>query len=545
ETSWLGGMLTSAGVSAIDGNYKLQSGLWKEFRDHLVDLYGSDDSLKTGWVSNTVYQPQQGEIIIRKMVDHEGITVLYNTRLTEATVDGNRITSLEFVDKSGAEYLIEAGVYIEATEMGDLIRLSNIPHRFGMESTEDSGESLKLEQEKRWTQDITYAVILKYGKNQTPEPPDYDPSEFKNLLNSADGSVSPEDMINYGRLPGDRFMLNWPRGGNDFYLDEEAYYKPETRVHYWEQAKNVTRRLIYHINRTLDLPEMEIDRNQYPTDDGFPLIPYIREALRIRGREFLILDDLIDPYKNGNRKLFRDAIAVGDYPVDHHRLKNPNPMDIKFPEIPSFSIPFGSLVTEDLKNFMAIEKSISVSSLVNGSSRLQPVVMSLGQAAGAAAALSVKSNTDPFDLKIHQIQEILLKEKAYILPYMDILSGTLEFYTSQYAGINDKMRGYGKAVAWANETRFFPEREIDNDTWFFLTGLDKPAKLTKSILMESLCRLYSFPTFGDIKELIHQLNKSEWIEREISDFLMQKQPLDRKYLSVLITAFEKINRKDK
>ena len=40
ETDWLGGMLTSAGVSAIDGNYKLPSGFWGEFKDSLVSYYG-------------------------------------------------------------------------------------------------------------------------------------------------------------------------------------------------------------------------------------------------------------------------------------------------------------------------------------------------------------------------------------------------------------------------------------------------------------------------------------------------------------------------
>ena len=41
ETDWLGGMLTSAGVSAVDGNYKLPSGFWGEFKDSLVSHYGS------------------------------------------------------------------------------------------------------------------------------------------------------------------------------------------------------------------------------------------------------------------------------------------------------------------------------------------------------------------------------------------------------------------------------------------------------------------------------------------------------------------------
>ena len=39
-TPWLGGMLTSAGVSAIDGNHEMPSGIWGEFREKLRDHYG-------------------------------------------------------------------------------------------------------------------------------------------------------------------------------------------------------------------------------------------------------------------------------------------------------------------------------------------------------------------------------------------------------------------------------------------------------------------------------------------------------------------------
>ena len=37
---WLGGMISAAGVSATDGNHKLPSGLWKEFRDQVYTEYG-------------------------------------------------------------------------------------------------------------------------------------------------------------------------------------------------------------------------------------------------------------------------------------------------------------------------------------------------------------------------------------------------------------------------------------------------------------------------------------------------------------------------
>ena len=57
EEVWLGGMLSSAGVSAVDGNTKLPSGIWGEFRDSLITHYGNPEALKTGWVSNHLFEP--------------------------------------------------------------------------------------------------------------------------------------------------------------------------------------------------------------------------------------------------------------------------------------------------------------------------------------------------------------------------------------------------------------------------------------------------------------------------------------------------------
>lgn len=57
ESSWLGGMLTSAGVSAIDGNNKLPSGFRGEFKDSLINYYGGESKLATGWVSYVLFEP--------------------------------------------------------------------------------------------------------------------------------------------------------------------------------------------------------------------------------------------------------------------------------------------------------------------------------------------------------------------------------------------------------------------------------------------------------------------------------------------------------
>ena len=82
ETPWLGGMLTSAGVSCIDGNYNLRSGLFGEFTDSLAARYGGYDSLKTGWVSNICFEPHVGQEVFSNIVSGCGdrIVVLRETR---------------------------------------------------------------------------------------------------------------------------------------------------------------------------------------------------------------------------------------------------------------------------------------------------------------------------------------------------------------------------------------------------------------------------------------------------------------------------------
>ena len=83
ETDWLGGMLTSAGVSAMDGNYKMPSGFLKEFRDSLVSHYGHLDSLKTGWVSNIMFEPSIGDRIIKEIAKSEkNLTIKYGTSVS-------------------------------------------------------------------------------------------------------------------------------------------------------------------------------------------------------------------------------------------------------------------------------------------------------------------------------------------------------------------------------------------------------------------------------------------------------------------------------
>ena len=89
EGPWVGGMLTSAGVSAIDGNYRLRGGIFGEFCDSLAARYGGYEALRTGWVSNILFEPQVGEAVLGNMLAGEkNICLLRNTPLLSARRKG-------------------------------------------------------------------------------------------------------------------------------------------------------------------------------------------------------------------------------------------------------------------------------------------------------------------------------------------------------------------------------------------------------------------------------------------------------------------------
>ncbi|TAG64618.1 MAG: FAD-dependent oxidoreductase, partial [Oscillatoriales cyanobacterium] len=69
------------------------------------------------------------------------------------------------------------------------------------------------------------------------------------------------------------------------------------------------------------------------------------------------------------------------------------------------------------------EKNISVSHIANGATRLQPLVMNIGQAAGMAAALCAEVGCQPRDLAVRVLQEALLQDseaRAAVVPLFNL-----------------------------------------------------------------------------------------------------------------------------
>jgi hypothetical protein len=471
STPWLGGMLTAAGVSAFDGNHNMPAGIFGEFRARLYQHYGGSNKVSTGWVSNTLFEPHIGDSIFKAIAKNEKyLQINFHYELLSVKKEGNTISGILFYDNQlQKNILIKAKRYIDATELGDVLAAANIPYDLGMESNEVTKEQVNKYGANDIVQDITYVAVLKdYGTPQplVERPKNYDSLEFdaSNLSFYKDSTrtkppVDAIKMLNYGKLPGNKYMLNWPIYGNDIYLNV-VEKTPKERAALLEIAKQQTLRFVYFIQKDLGFRNLALADDEFKTKDKLAYYPYYRESRRVKGLSRMVVQHIATPFET-ERPLYRTGIAVGDYPIDHHHKKNPAaPQHLDFFSVPSFNIPISCLIPENQDNIIIAEKSISVSNVVNGTTRLQPCVMQIGQAAGLLAAQSVKDDLAPKKLSVRKLQNILLDANGYIMPYVDIKQNSPYFKAVQRIGATGLLKGVGVPNGWANTTYFYPEKNI-------------------------------------------------------------------------------------
>lgn len=532
---WLGGMLTSAGVSATDGNYRLRGGMWGELRDSLEAHYGSAEALKTGWVSNLLFEPSIGARIFRSMAENEELlTVKFETELTllERAEEGWKLT----LQGPRGKKQVTGRVLIDGTELGDIAAEAGVKYDIGMESRTVTGEDIAPEEANGIIQDLTMVMILKdYGRDMTIErPAEYDSTLFACACDNAichtpkeaNRLWSKQMMMSYGRLPNGKIMINWPIEGNDYYVNM-IEMTAEEREEAVQKAKNHTLCFLYFIQHELGLNTLSLADDEFPTEDRMPLMPYHRESRRTHGEVRFQLNHITNPY---DYTLYRTAIGVGDYPVDQHHTRYtgwealPN---LYFHSVPSYGVPMGVLLPKEVDGLIVAEKSISVSNLVNGSTRLQPVVLQIGEAAGIVAALAVKQGIEPREVSVRDVQREVLQGGGYLLPYLDLPTTDPHFKALQRVGVTGIIEGVGMTVGWENQTWFKADEPISMaELSRGLNRFDEQFELNTD----------SRPTtLADLERWFGEINDAMWNAWGLEDYNANRA-LSRKECAVVIDA---------
>ncbi|MEB3165592.1 MAG: FAD-dependent oxidoreductase [Cyanobacteriota bacterium] len=439
---WLGGMVSAAGVCAPDGNELTpwQSGLWGALLRALAAAEPS--GLDQNWVSCFGYRPASAEAILRRWVAAEARLQWWPLcRLVAVERQGDRIAAVR-VERSGVAWRLQPQLVIDGSDRGELFPLAEAPFDLGWEASDTTGEpsapsAQRLAGEpffrRQPVQSPTWVVMGQLAED-TPAGAEPPTTELPAPFNGATDRFGLSRTLTYGRLPGGLVMLNWPLQGNDWHGGLERAFQAdpvaqaalaaEMREHSRSFARVLEQASGGRLQPAAAFPGAEAAAaGDLEGPEALALMPYWREGRRLVGLERVLEQQLL-PCGAGERiaplPLTPDgrtsAIAVGNYANDHHYPGGDWPLAPKscrwggrWSGTP-FAIPYGALVSATVVNLLAADKNLSVSHMANGATRLQPLVLNLGQAAGLAAALCVRQGLLPAELPVRQLQDALIDD---------------------------------------------------------------------------------------------------------------------------------------
>jgi hypothetical protein len=458
ETSWLGGQMTSQGVSALDENkyvessgacanyLRMREAIRKSYRDtgKLTDAANQDTILNPGtcWVTRLAFEPLVAlpvlEDMVAPLVATETLTILKRTKIVAVALhedkeeEDAKIKALLAVNLDTGHFLeIHCKTAIDATELGDLLPLAKIPYSTGSDSRWLTGEDFAPEvADPQNVQDYTYPFLLEYHPGQShviEKPADFDRflSEGKFSFdgykmfeeNVGERHLLPfwtyrrlidKELFAAGTQTSDLAMINWD--SNDMRGQNIIDKEPREACHKLSLAKRLSLGFCYWLQTEAPrddgtgkgYPELKLIYDKLGTKDGLSKYPYIREARRMAARTVVVAQDIVDDRGEAGGKSEAPKPARAKLFEDSCGI-GLYPVDIHgHQEIPGaaqqtrpFQIPVSSLVSDYCPNFIAACKNIGVTHITNGAYRLHPIEWAIGTAAGALARLAIKAKKEP------------------------------------------------------------------------------------------------------------------------------------------------------
>lgn len=160
---------------------------------------------------------------------------------------------------------------------------------------------------------------------------------------------------------------------------------------------------------------VEVFRRVVPGMEGCYLLATaptlgLRESRRIRGMATLTGQDLMA------RREWPDAICYGSFFVDIHNPAGPgmSAQTWRPPQGFRYQIPYGVLVPESVDDLLVAGRCIPADHIALGSTRIMTTCMALGEAAGAAAVLSLHEEVSPRDLDADLLRAQLRRQGAVV-----------------------------------------------------------------------------------------------------------------------------------
>ncbi|MFB3883196.1 MAG: FAD-dependent oxidoreductase [Armatimonadota bacterium] len=304
------------------------------------------------------------------------------------------VTGVSVEVTPGQHFDIASKVTIDCSGSGEVSVAAGCAALYGRDARSDFGEPSAPEKADDWVQAVTWMYFVQRMPDSKPLPKGFRPG--------------------VGVLTGIR-----PRGHLGPWPSEEAMRAPDPGLYLqWGCAVPCrdTRDPIALAESHKLAYEQMADHHAVLQEHGYQvyLAPRIgvREANRIVGEWVMREQDLRDGV------FPEDTIAIADYGLDiwQPRAKGQRGSTVEEfgMETARYGIPYRALVPRDVDGLLVAGKCMSGTHIAQSSFRVQPIVASAGQAAGVAAALAAKHNTQPRRVDPREVQAILRRPDQHV-----------------------------------------------------------------------------------------------------------------------------------
>ncbi|MFN7470419.1 MAG: FAD-dependent oxidoreductase [Roseiflexaceae bacterium] len=491
-TGWIGGQMTSQGVSALDEHEYVEEhpgtarygALRDAIRRRSALLNGITGDVPhaynpgNGWVSRLCFLPVVAHDILCEWFApwiQAGTCVLVcNAHIISVATSTQRIYSVQ-CRTADQTITCSARLFIDAGELGDVLNLAGCETVSGAESYTDTKEDwAPQEANPREVQGFTYSFAVEYvphTSNIIAKPEGYiqlrTDQPFTLTLSGSDGVARPFRVFDEGitGLPpfwtyrriregkncnpsqNDIALINW--NSNDYHRRTLIGATPHTISSITDEAKRLSLAFLYYLQTDVPrddgtgygYPELRLRPDIMGTADGLSMAPYIRESRRTRGLARITAHDVLTTHQpHARARHWPDTIGIGWYPLDLHPAPG-NPTS-RYEATRPFQIPLGASIPPDCHNLFCANKNIATTHLSNGSYRLHPVEWSIGTGAGMAAAVALKHHTTPADIVrqkdlLHEVQRRLMHSGTALGWAIDVKPTDAIFVGTQWCISND------------------------------------------------------------------------------------------------------------
>jgi hypothetical protein len=276
--------------------------------------------------------------------------------------------------------------------------------------------------------------LTRDSANKVPitKPEGYDPACFELLARYIEKwpDITLKKIFHVPELPKQTTDLNTSGPYSTDLLDGSAWAYPEAD---WPERDRIAAHhrtfiqgMLWFLGNDSRVPaalreetlSWGLDRSEFPDNGHWPWQLYVRVSRRMIGEHIMTQSDILE------KKVKDDSVAMGSFIMDSHNIRRVltpdgfvlNEGGIEVPTKGPYEIGYCSLLPKaDQCSNLLVPVCMSASYIAYCSIRMEPVYMMMGQASGAAAALTAKSGCAVQKLTYDELKATLAAQGQNVL----------------------------------------------------------------------------------------------------------------------------------